>query len=393
MMEAKSKISFGFKKAIPGIGGTKPIASGSSSTSRSFFDDQEDGDFSNPSTSATPQKEKKKVAITSISGAAPLSRSAKARTEDALSVDASIFDYDGVYDSMKVGERQAAQQREEEKKKRDPKYISAFLASSEQRKLDRSRAEAKMIQREREAEGEEYAGTEAFVTDAYKEQMEEIKVAEEREKKKEEENRSKSKGVAGFYKSFMEDRDKEHQAAVAASLQVSAPSIATIEVESDPSDDAEKQRAIQEARLTGKDVRVNDDNEVVDERSLLSAGLNTFGKKKKADDSGVSLNGVDRYGSDSRTFPRDGAREARGAREAQRQRQSKMIEEQMLELEKKKEEAARREEEQKKAALIQERRNDSNSVASAKERALERKRKREEEEAQRKREKGGETKS
>ena len=42
-----------------------------------------------------------------------------------------------------------------------------------------------MIQREREAEGDEFAGKEQFVTQAYKDQMEAVRLAEEEEKKRE----------------------------------------------------------------------------------------------------------------------------------------------------------------------------------------------------------------
>ena len=42
-----------------------------------------------------------------------------------------------------------------------------------------------MIQREREAEGEEFADKEQFVTQAYKDQMAEVRKAEEEEKKRE----------------------------------------------------------------------------------------------------------------------------------------------------------------------------------------------------------------
>ena len=42
-----------------------------------------------------------------------------------------------------------------------------------------------MIQRERETEGEEFADKESFVTQAYKDQMAEIRRAEEEEKARE----------------------------------------------------------------------------------------------------------------------------------------------------------------------------------------------------------------
>ena len=42
-----------------------------------------------------------------------------------------------------------------------------------------------MIQREREMEGDEFADKEAFVTEAYKQQMEEVRQAEAEEKARE----------------------------------------------------------------------------------------------------------------------------------------------------------------------------------------------------------------
>jgi Nuclear speckle splicing regulatory protein 1, N-terminal len=66
-----------------------------------------------------------------------------------------------------------------------PKYISNLLTSAATRKLDYIRAEDKLIQREREAEGDEFADKEKFVTQAYKDQMAEVRKAEEEEKKRE----------------------------------------------------------------------------------------------------------------------------------------------------------------------------------------------------------------
>lgn len=82
-----------------------------------------------------------------------------------------------------------------------------------------------MIQREREMEGDEFKDKEAFVTQAYKDQMAELRKAEEEEKKREgmcrlsrssqlshldtEEERKKNKGMgtgmAHFYKKLLEE--------------------------------------------------------------------------------------------------------------------------------------------------------------------------------------------
>jgi coiled-coil domain-containing protein 55 len=51
--------------------------------------------------------------------------------------------------------------------------------------LDHLRAEEKMIQREREMEGDEFADKEAFVTQAYKDQQAEVRRAEAEEKARE----------------------------------------------------------------------------------------------------------------------------------------------------------------------------------------------------------------
>ena len=59
------------------------------------------------------------------------------------------------------------------------------MQSAATRRLDHLRAEEKMIQREREQEGDEFKDKESFVTQAYKDQMAELRRAEEEEKKRE----------------------------------------------------------------------------------------------------------------------------------------------------------------------------------------------------------------
>ena len=65
-----------------------------------------------------------------------------------------------------------------------PKYIARLLETAEVRKRDRVRAEDKMVQREREKEGVEFADKDEFVTPAYKAQQEELRKIEEEEEKK-----------------------------------------------------------------------------------------------------------------------------------------------------------------------------------------------------------------
>jgi len=67
-----------------------------------------------------------------------------------------------------------------------PKYIGSLLKAAEQRKRDMERRIEKTVQKEREAEKGQFDDKEAFVTDAYRRKMEEIRQEEERERKQEE---------------------------------------------------------------------------------------------------------------------------------------------------------------------------------------------------------------
>lgn len=151
------------------------------------------------------------------------------------------------------------------------------------------------MQREREAEGDEFKDKEAFVTQAYKDQMAEVRKAEEEEKKREgkmntsstchtsqsrhselqKKQGGASSGMAHFYRKLLEENEQKHEATVAAThkpvigptpnLTITKPPDFT------PMSDLELARI---ARAEGKDVELNDDNQIVDKRDLLAAGLN-----------------------------------------------------------------------------------------------------------------------
>lgn len=90
-----------------------------------------------------------------------------------------------------------------------------------------------------------------------------------------------STGMAHFYRQLLEDSEKQHEATVAATStqpkpvigpQASAPNLTiTKPPEITKKTDLEIARA---AREDGKDIELNDDNQIVDKRELLSAGLN-----------------------------------------------------------------------------------------------------------------------
>jgi len=66
------------------------------------------------------------------------------------------------------------------------KYIGSLMKAAEQRKRDMERRIEKTVQKEREAEKGLFDDKEAFVTDAYRRKMEQIRQEEERERKQEE---------------------------------------------------------------------------------------------------------------------------------------------------------------------------------------------------------------
>lgn len=123
--------------------------------------------------------------------------------------------------------------------------MESFLQSAATRKLDRLRAEEKMLQHERDTEGAEFADKDKFVTTAYKRQMEEVKKAEEEEKAREgevagivwlgfwlilfpysgsekERLSKKGPGMTAFYRSMLDADEEKHAAAMAAASSSSA---------------------------------------------------------------------------------------------------------------------------------------------------------------------------
>lgn len=96
---------------------------------------------------------------------------------EALEEDASVFQYDEIYDELQATKSAqiAAKKQAEEKK---PKYIHNIMKQAEKRKLEGERRTERKVQKEREDEGDLYADKESFVTPSYLKKMEELKKAE-----------------------------------------------------------------------------------------------------------------------------------------------------------------------------------------------------------------------
>lgn len=122
---------------------------------------------------------------------------------EAIAEDPSIFQYDEVFDDLqkKKSEAKIAKKSQEAKK---PKYINKLLDMAEKRKKDYERRIERQVQKEREAEGEEFKDKESFVTSSYRQKLEEIKAAEEVEKREEYLEKigdvRKQSDLSGFYR-------------------------------------------------------------------------------------------------------------------------------------------------------------------------------------------------
>ena len=292
---------------------------------------------------------------------------AKKHTEEANAVDSTMYDYDAVYDSFHASKKQS-----EDSKTSVPRYMTNLLKSAEVRKRDQLRAKERLLQKEREAEGDEFADKEKFVTGAYKAQQEEIRRLEEEEAAREaaeEEKRRKGGGMTGFYKDLLrKDEQRSVEISRAAEEAATRPKVENeIEVEAEERSTAQ---VAAELNARGANVAINDEGEVVDKRQLLSAGLNVVAKPK----GGVPSSGrAETQGPKALDYSRSAA--AISARESQRERQTRMMAEQ---LEKMAEQQAQAEAEEKKAMEEKARSQKTGTeISSAKERYLARKREQE----------------
>lgn len=329
--------------------------------------------------SQPPKLKPKAQAASSSFGDLSSALAARKNAEAAAALDASVYEYDAVYDSLKPKKPTASEAADKERK---PKYMTSLLQAAEVRKRDALIAEEKKIAREREAEGDEFAGKEKFVTEAYRKQQEENRRLEEEEKRREEEEarRNRGGGMSAFYKKLLDKDEQRHADAVKAAEESSkkgARGTGEDEKEDDEGQDDEKKDAdrAKELNQKGASIAVNEDGQVVDKRQLLRGGLN-LGAKKTAP---VQRDDAPRPSERAR-----GAGNANqfGRKQAMRERQSRMIEEQLAQ-------SLKRSREEEAAQWLEvERANKSQKtegeISSAKERYLARKRAAEEEKKRKK---------
>ncbi|KAI0542214.1 coiled-coil domain-containing protein 55-domain containing protein [Xylaria digitata] len=318
--------------------------------------------------SSQPPTSKSKNSEISLYGDLSSALESRRHREAAEELDPSVYDYDAVYDSLKP--EQKATQEDIERK---PKYMKNLIASAAVRKRDALIAEEKKIAREREEEGEEYAGTEKFVTEAYKKQQEENRRIEEEERRREEAEAKKNQGggMTAFYKDLLEKGDRRHAEVVKAAEE-------RAKLGPKPEDDVQEEKTKTDADVAreinerGGTIAINEDGQVVDKRELLKGGLN-LGAKKKSEPSHNARKGPDRR--DERDHSHGFV--SSGGKQAMRERQTRMLEAQLEQSLKRSLE--QEEEERQKVERASKSRKTETDISSAKERYLARKKQAEEE--------------
>ncbi|KAK2026814.1 coiled-coil domain-containing protein 55 [Colletotrichum zoysiae] len=319
-----------------------------------------------------PPTSKTKKQESAMFGDLSSSLASKKHAEEAEELDPSVYDYDGVYESFKPQKKETQEDVE-----RKPKYMKSLLEAASVRKRDALIAEEKKIAREREAEGEEYADKEKFVTEAYKKQQEENRRIEEEEKRREEEEAKKNKtgGMSAFYKNLLNKGEERHAEVLKAAEDKTKAGPTPAPEEDDAGKEKSEAEIAKEINEKGGSVAVNEEGQVVDKRQLLKGGLNVNTKKE------AQVRQEAARPKDSNPQRSSGAGfVGSGGKGAMRERQTRMLEAQLeaaLKRSREEEEAER-----EKVERVTKTRKTEGEISSAKERYLARKR--EAEEAKRK---------
>lgn len=318
-----------------------------------------------------PPKLKSKAQPSAMFGDLSSTLTARKNAKAAEELDPSVYDYDAVYDSLKP-EKNVPDEAGAERRSR---YMKSVIESAEVRKRDQLIASEKKIAREREAEGDEYEEKEKFVTEAYKKQQEENRRIEEEEKRKEEEEARKNKvgGMSAFYRNMLDRGEQRHSQAVKAAEEAAkeGPKQSGNPAEDITPEQLEAKR-VKELNEKGASIVVNEDGQVVDKRQLLRAGLNISAKASTGSTQRETAANASTKG-DRRQM--GGAQI--GSKQSMRERQSRMLAEQLEQSTKRsRENAEMQREETERAAKSHKTEGD---ISSARERYLARKKAAEEE--------------
>ena len=164
-----------------------------------FGDEDSDDSESGTSGKNTTDWMKKKLETN-----ATIKKQTLLKLEKAEKDDPTVFQYDEVYEEMEEKKKSESVVQKNRQENQQPKYISNLLKSAELRNREHERRQERKVQREREAEGDEFKDKEKFVTSAYRKKMEEMERLEEEERRKDALDEltdvTKQKDMSGFYR-------------------------------------------------------------------------------------------------------------------------------------------------------------------------------------------------
>ncbi|XP_026717242.1 nuclear speckle splicing regulatory protein 1 [Athene cunicularia] len=139
----------------------------------------------------------------------------KLEIQKALEEDATVYEYDSIYDEMQKKKKESNASMLSGKDDKKPRYIQNILKAAEIRKKEQEKRMERKIQKEREMEGEQFAHKEAFVTSAYKKKLQERAEEEERERRvaalEAYLDVTKQKDLSGFYRHLLNQRVGEEE--------------------------------------------------------------------------------------------------------------------------------------------------------------------------------------
>ncbi|KAM6110830.1 nuclear speckle splicing regulatory protein 1 isoform 2-T2 [Pterocles gutturalis] len=131
----------------------------------------------------------------------------KLEIQKALEEDATVYEYDSIYDEMQQKKKESSARVLSGKDDKKPRYIQNILKAAEIRKKEQEKRMERKIQKEREMEGGEFAHKESFVTSAYKKKLQERAEEEERERREAALEAyldvTKQKDLSGFYRHLL----------------------------------------------------------------------------------------------------------------------------------------------------------------------------------------------
>eukprot|EP01083_Nonionella_stella_P173326 597614_1 len=126
----------------------------------------------------------------------------------ALEEDASVFEYDNVYDEIQTGRKAKYQEKQSEKVERKPRYIAQLKKRADLREREHDLRFERRLLRERETEDHLYQDKGKYVTSAFKQKIDEQREFEQKLKREAEDEKrndvKKRDGLGGFYSHLLE---------------------------------------------------------------------------------------------------------------------------------------------------------------------------------------------